>query len=349
MKKILLPEASNNLKYYRANLHCHSTISDGAKSPEQLKADYMAHGYSIIAFTDHEVFIPHNDLSDKNFLALNGFEFSASQKHPVPNEDTRTCHLCLIAYDRNQTKQPCWHRSNYVWGNAHEFMNKVNFDESLPDFIREYSPECVNEVIKSGVENDFFVTYNHPFWSLEQYEQYSKYCGMDAMEIVNFGCVVVGYDDENAHAYEDLLRQNKRLYCIATDDNHNRYPDSDPNCDSYGGYTMIAAPSLDYEAVTDALRNGQFYSATGNYKQTGPEIKSIVYEDGFVTIKTSPARSICYLPNRRACKSAQAPDGEYVTEAKFAVNENTTWFRFTVTDYQGFKAYSNAYFTDDLK
>ena len=35
MKKILLDESLNP---YRANLHCHSTISDGKKTPEELKA-----------------------------------------------------------------------------------------------------------------------------------------------------------------------------------------------------------------------------------------------------------------------------------------------------------------------
>ena len=75
MKKILLNEA---LPFYRTNLHCHSTISDGKKTPEELKAYYKAHGYSAVAFTDHEAFIPHNDLTDDSFVALNAYELDAS-------------------------------------------------------------------------------------------------------------------------------------------------------------------------------------------------------------------------------------------------------------------------------
>ena len=41
----LIPEAG---KFYKANLHCHSNISDGALSPEELKKIYMEKGYSII-------------------------------------------------------------------------------------------------------------------------------------------------------------------------------------------------------------------------------------------------------------------------------------------------------------
>ena len=49
MKKVLIDES---LGQYRANLHCHTTISDGSKTPEEMKEFYKAHGYSAIAFTD---------------------------------------------------------------------------------------------------------------------------------------------------------------------------------------------------------------------------------------------------------------------------------------------------------
>ena len=45
---------SQDKKQYRANLHAHSTLSDGKLSPEELKRAYRAQGYSILAITDHE-------------------------------------------------------------------------------------------------------------------------------------------------------------------------------------------------------------------------------------------------------------------------------------------------------
>ena len=77
MKKILL---GNSKKYYKANLHCHSTISDGAKTPEELKEMYMNQGYSIIAYTDHDIMLPHFELADENFLPLTGFEIEINEK-----------------------------------------------------------------------------------------------------------------------------------------------------------------------------------------------------------------------------------------------------------------------------
>ena len=52
-----------------------------------------------------------------------------------------------------------------------------------PDYIREYTHECISDMMKKGRENGFFVTYNHPDWSLENYSDYMGYNHMNAMEI----------------------------------------------------------------------------------------------------------------------------------------------------------------------
>ena len=60
MKKHLFPEGR---AFYKANLHCHTVISDGKKTPEEIKAMYKKEGYDAVAFTDHEALILHDDLS----------------------------------------------------------------------------------------------------------------------------------------------------------------------------------------------------------------------------------------------------------------------------------------------
>ena len=77
--KSLLGEAEDELlpqegTFYKANLHCHSTLSDGRLTPEELKEHYKANGYSVLAYTDHDMFIPHHELTDESFVALAGFE-----------------------------------------------------------------------------------------------------------------------------------------------------------------------------------------------------------------------------------------------------------------------------------
>jgi len=61
MKHYLLPDQG---QFYKANMHTHTTISDGKFTPEEIKQLYMEKGYSIVAYTDHEVMMSNNDLTD---------------------------------------------------------------------------------------------------------------------------------------------------------------------------------------------------------------------------------------------------------------------------------------------
>ena len=80
LRDYLLPE---NGQFYKANLHSHSFLSDGKLTPEEMKNLYKSHGYSVLAYTDHDIFIPHHDLTDENFLALSGFEAELVWNAPI--------------------------------------------------------------------------------------------------------------------------------------------------------------------------------------------------------------------------------------------------------------------------
>lgn len=152
IKKYLLPESGN---FYKANLHCHSTVSDGRLTPAELKDAYMAQGYSIIAYTDHDVMLAHDELTDENFLALHGYEMEIDEKKDASFKFRKTCHMCLIALDPDNVKQVCWHREKYLFGHSVEHRGEVQFDPNTPDFEREYTPECINTMMRIGRENGF--------------------------------------------------------------------------------------------------------------------------------------------------------------------------------------------------
>ena len=70
MRKILI---SKDLNSYKANLHCHSTYSDGKLTVKTLRDEYKKRGYSIIAFSDHHVLENHYKelyTSAKNHLVM---------------------------------------------------------------------------------------------------------------------------------------------------------------------------------------------------------------------------------------------------------------------------------------
>lgn len=332
MKKYLLPK---NGEFYKANLHCHSTVSDGKWSPEEIKKNYMEQGYSIVAYTDHDVLIPHPELNDRNFLALNGCEFEIDEQG-MWGKNWKNCHFCAVSLEPDNVTQPCWHREKYQFSNALNYRDMVKFDHSEADWEREYSSEGISKMMQNCAEKGFFVTYNHPTWSMEGYQDYMGYNGMHAMEICNYGCVEAGYDEHNSKEYDEMLRGGKRIYCIATDDNHNG------RADSFGGFTMIKAEKLEYKAVTDALVAGNFYASEG------PLINELWYEDGKVNITFQPAQECFITKGVRGAGIVVAEEGGFVTEATFDVADDDIYFRITVVDKDGKRAYTNAYFLDDI-
>lgn len=339
MKKYLLPKDG---RFYKANLHCHTTVSDGKLTPAEVKDAYKAHGYSIVAYTDHDVMIPHDDLNDENFLALHGYEIEASEQNTSAFKFKKTCHVCLIALDPDNLKQVCWHREKYMIGHGAEYRHMVQFDENMPDFERDHTHECVNTIMNAGRENGFFVTYNHPVWSLETRSDYEGYNGMHAMEICNFGCYSSGFSEYNATIYDDMLRMGKRIYCIGADDNHNTSALDAPNTDSFGAFTVIKADKLEYKTITDALLAGNFYASMG------PQIKELYVEDGKLHVKTSACERITMTTATRKTRSAYRENGKTLTKATFQIDPDDGYVRITVKDKHGKYADTNAYFVDEI-
>ena len=315
MKKYLLPLDG---KFYKANLHSHSTISDGVKTPEELKEMYKNRGYSIFAYTDHDKFVRHNDLCDEEFLVLNGYEASIVEDIPDPEYAWRkVCHLGIIAPDAEINEAPM------AW-----------------EFGKGYSHEKINNIIKAAKERGFFITYNHPTWSRENYLDYMNFHDFDCLEIINYNCIVGGTPEYNDGKYDDMLRGGKRIFCLGADDNHNTHY----FFDSFGAYTMIKAERLDYESVFSALKNGDFYASEG------PEIYELTFEDGLVEVRTSPAASILFNTSSRRGRNVIPTENNpsLVSYANYRPAADEKYFRITVTAPDGRKAYTRAYFLDEI-
>ena len=338
MKKYLISE---NGSFYKANLHCHTNCSDGRLTPAEVKEVYKKLGYSIVAYTDHDILVPHDDLTDEDFLALHGFEMEVNETYEKEFVYSKTAHVCFIGIDPENITQPMWHNEWYLFANATKYKDIVkHYDE--PDYVREYSHKGICEIMRIGRERGFFVTYNHPTWSLENYSDYMGYHGMHAMEMFNGDCIAAGYNDRNDHAYDDILRGGERIYCIGADDNHNHANPASRRFDSGWAWTMIKAESLDYKDVTSALLSGNFYASEG------PEITALWYEDGKVHIECPNADRVILSSDIRYTRAEYRDDGEVIDHADIPVDPRCKWFRLTVYDKQGKMACTNAYFLDEL-
>lgn len=340
MKKYLLKG-----NFYKANFHCHTVISDGALTPAQVKEAYLSRGYSIVAYTDHDIMALHNDLTDDNFLAMNGYEIGVTEEGNGDNDFTnkKTVHLGFIALDEHIEKGVCFGWEKWMVPNAKKYY--AEHDDAVDAVVapeREYSAKFVNKLIKRGREHNFFVTYNHPVWSCENYEQYSQYEGMNAMEIYNGGNIVAGYIDINEPQYEDFLRQGKLIGCVGGDDNHNRVPFDHPDNSSFLAWTVVNAKELTYKSVAEAMLSGSYYASMG------PEIKEMYVEDGVLHLETSPCRSIVFNTGIRIAARTYLGEDNLVTHAQFNVRDNYGYVRVTVTDNNGYTAHTRGYSVAEL-
>jgi predicted metal-dependent phosphoesterase TrpH len=70
--KHLIPQTN----YYKTALHCHTNISDGLPSPEEMKEIYKSKGYQVLSITDHNILVDHSALNEEDFLLLTGAEYN---------------------------------------------------------------------------------------------------------------------------------------------------------------------------------------------------------------------------------------------------------------------------------
>ena len=314
-----------NKKFYKANLHCHSTFSDGKYTPEELKDKFMAKGYSIVAFTDHEHIIDQSHLTDESFLAITSCEVAIKEfpeQSTLKNWNMRVCHLNFYALDPHNTVTPCY---NAVYDHFVKpgFQDRVQYEH---EYERVYSAAGINEMIRIAKEKGFIVSYTHPVWSLENATDYLNYEGMFAIEIYNNSVVTHGGSDYTVNAFDDLLRAGKKVFCTMTDDCHGD--------DMFGGFVMINAEKLDYDTIMTCLKKGTFYASQG------PEIFGLVREGNKVIVETSEAVQISYSTRGRRTKAVR---GENLTKAEFEILPQDEYFRITVRDEWGRYAHTQAY------
>lgn len=315
-RNYLLPQEG---MYYKANLHSHTIFSDGTLTPEESKQAYQEQGYQIIAFTDHRTYQYHKELNDENFLTIAGYEVDINENR----------------FDSDWQKEKTYHINLYDTNPEEEKEKK---QQSILPESGYFDINSINQYIKEMNELGFLACYNHPYWSMQTYDDYKQLEGFFAMEIYNYGCELDGLYGYNPQAYDEILRLGKRWFCLATDDNHNRAPFGDSLCDSFGGFTMIKAKQFTYASIIEALKNGHFYSSMG------PEIKELYIEENKLVVKTSPVEKIYVILEGRDCYKKIAKKGDTITEAIFTLTGKETYLRVQCRDTIGQYANSNAYF-----
>lgn len=302
--------------FYRGNLHTHSTRSDGARTPEQVVADYRARGYDFISLTDHFLpnahFRPGEDgfvtVTDTRPLHADGFvTILGAEVHGPAMENGESWHILAV-------------------GLPHDF------EQLRPG---ETGPEVARRARDAGA----FVALAHPYWNaVSEVDALSVADVIDAVEVYNHGCEVEVARGHGLHQAEVLLAKGHRVGLCATDDAHFKHPRG-TFVDAFGGWVMVKAASLDPADLLDALKAGAYYSSTG------PQIHDVAIDGDTVRVACSPVTSI--VVSGRGATFRGAHDASLVEfETTLPGRARPPYVRVTVIDAQGRAAWSNPIWID---
>ena len=292
-------------RFWRGNLHTHSTRSDGVLSPEEVCRRYKAEGYDFMALTDH-------------FVGAYGYPIVDT----VPMRDAGfTTILGAELHSGAMANGELWHI--LAVGLPADFA-----PSNSPSFVPVAGQETGAEIAARAVAAGAFVAIAHPQWSGLTLADARTITAAHAVEIYNHGCAM-GCDRPDGFAIADLLlTEGRKLTLIATDDAHFSEPDH------FGGWVMVKAEANEPSALLSALKAGHFYSSQG------PELRDVRIEGGKLIVECSAVSSIVALGWGTGAKAVH---GHSMTRGEVSLDRlnNSPWIRAAVIDAAGKRAWSN--------
>ncbi|HVY20347.1 MAG TPA: CehA/McbA family metallohydrolase [Bauldia sp.] len=214
-------------RFYRGNIHTHSTRSDGALPPEEVARRYRDSGYDFLCLSDH--FVPKYGFPIVDTAAYRSNTFTTilgAEIHAPANSHGEVWHILAVG---------------------------------LP---AEFAPTAADE---SGVAlaararaAGAFVGIAHPQWSgLTIEDGRAMVRAAHAVEIYNHGCLLESSRGDGTYLLDQLLDEGRHLTAYAADDAHFRFDDG------FGGWMMVKAESNEPAALLAAMKAGLFYSSQG--------------------------------------------------------------------------------------
>ncbi len=292
-------------RFWRGNLHTHSTRSDGVLDPSEVCRRYRAEGYDFLALTDHFIGTYGYPIVDTVPMRAEGFTtILGAELHSGAMANGELWHILAVGLP-----------PDFAPSNSPSFQ---------PVAGQETGPEIAARAVAAGA----FVAIAHPQWSGLTLADARSITSAHAVEVYNLGCAV-GCDRPDGFAIADLLlTEGRRLSLIATDDAHFSEPDH------FGGWVMVKAGVNTPEALLSALKAGAFYSSQG------PEIRDVRVEGDHVVVECSAAASVVAMGHGAGAKAVH---GHSMTRAAvpLARLNASPWLRVAVIDAAGKRAWSN--------
>lgn len=292
-------------RFWRGNLHTHSTLSDGVLPPAEVCRRYAAEGYDFIALTDHFIGCYGYPIADTVPFRQGGFTtILGAELHSGPMANGELWHILAV-------------------GLPPDFS-----PPEAPDFAVHAGMESAAALALRARDAGAFVAIAHPQWSGLTLEDARSITAAHAVEVYNHGCAT-GCDRPDGFAIADLLLSEGRdLTLIATDDAHFSEPDH------FGGWVMVKAPENTPEALLAALKAGDFYSSQG------PALHHVELTGDRVVVHSSAAASIIVQGRGTGARGVH---GHSMTRTELPLERlnGSDWIRVTIIDAAGRRAWTN--------
>ena len=293
-------------RFWKGNLHTHSTRSDGGYSPEDVCFRYREAGYDFISLTDH---------------FLSRYKFQITDTRAFHTEDFTTIIGAELHTDMTEF--------NNMW---HILAVGLPNDFSPPE-ESETAAQMANRAMKTGA----YVAVAHPAWYSITEKDIESIGMVDAIEVFNG----VTADDNNKpdswQLTDVVLGRGLRYNVCATDDFHGTISLSKQH-DFGRGWVQVRCENLEPYALLAALKAGHYYSSTG------PEIHDIQCEGSKLLLRCSPVQRV-FLTGKAEWSIAVEGRNSGEFEIDFAAFDSP-FGRLTVRGVNGGYAWSNPIWFD---
>ncbi len=313
MSAVRLPAFAAPGRFWRGNLHTHSTLSDGRLPPGQVIAAYREQGYDFLQLSEH---------------FLGRFDWPIADTRGF-RDDSFTTILGAELHAPGLAIGELWHI--LAAGLPRDFA---------PAGEREDGPELARRARAAGA----FVAIAHPAWSQLTIEDGRALDAAHAVEIYNHSCAVECDRGDGFTLLDRLLTEGRRLTACATDDAHFIHGDRD----AFGGWVHVKAERLDPDALVAALKRGDYYSSTGPaFHDVRLEGETLHVECSPVdTIAAMGAGSRTVTRVGRAITSAQLDLSRL--RKGWMIGVEPSWLRVAIIDSAGRRAWTNPFRPDEV-
>ncbi|MDA1258771.1 MAG: CehA/McbA family metallohydrolase [Chloroflexi bacterium] len=294
-------------RWFKGNLHTHTTESTGDTVPEHVSEWYGRHGYDFLALSDH---------NHRTILEATDVERSR-WPHLIPGEEVST------AFD-----------------GAPIHLGAIGARELVEPRDGETLAETIQANIDAILDAGGLAVINHPnmSWAFGDNEIVAT-DGAWALEIFNGHPRVNneggGGSPGTESIWDRVLSAGRRVYGVATDDAHHFQGEFGPRRSNPGrGWIAVRADELVDVALMEAMAQGDFYASTGvrlaELEIRGREMVIEIEPEKelgikYSTVFTGPNGRELWTTTGASARYSLSRIDDYVRATVFASNGEKAW------------------------